>query len=156
MKYFAAFIVLFAVVSFAGSENVVEVAKKEKLRRETLAREGKKSRTFTNEDIANLKSSLAMESTPASDAGEADTIVSRQQARPADQAQNREREEKIKRYKVEIEKVRKEIEEDRQSAGAGGIYHSRNIGTQYQTLRESEELLKGLEEDLAELEKKED
>ena len=55
------FMVLFAATLW--SESVTEAAKKEKARREDIAKQGKKAKVLTNKDVSTLKSSLGIEST---------------------------------------------------------------------------------------------
>lgn len=155
MKYLTSLVIFLAGVSFVFTETIVEVAQKEKLRREALAKEGKKSRVFTNDDIANLKSTLAMESTSSTELDEPAPSTAESQQNSTERAEKGENEERIKQLKGEIEKLKQEIGQDREAAASGGTYHTRNIGSQYRSLRESQSLLKELEEELAELEKKE-
>src|ERR1041385_2803352 len=57
------FVAMLAFVFAAAAEDLGELAKKEKARREALAKEGKKAKTLTNADVGNIKSQLAIEST---------------------------------------------------------------------------------------------
>src|SRR5687768_8444247 len=61
--------VLLTVAYNASASEVAEAAKKEKARREAIRKEGKPSKTFTNQDVSDLKSTLAFESsTPENEA----------------------------------------------------------------------------------------
>ena len=149
MKYLFYFVVAFVLVSVGSASDLAEVSKKEKSRREALAKQGVKSKVLTNADVSNLKSTLAMESTGSQEIV-AETPVPSDDL-PPDEVGKQEEEEKAEKYREEIEKTKQELAERRKQAEAGGPYRSRNIGSQYRSIREDEELLEGLEEDLEQL-----
>jgi len=151
MKPLIAFIIVtIFIFSATHAENLAAIAKKEKARRQALAAEGKKSRVLTNDDIPKLKATLGIDVNRTS--GPAPKEPAQENTSSNDE-QKSELDEKIKVHNEEIEKMKNELEEARQNAGSGGIYHSTNLGSQYREIRENEELLKDLEEEKANLEK---
>ena len=154
MKYLITLFVLFCFISIVGATDLAELAKKEKARREALAKQGKKPKTLTNADVANLKSPLGIEVKKSGEvAGKTPAEQAQSEsASSSAEEKNKDIEEQIKKYREEIEKLKKETEEQRSGAAAGGGSHSVNIGTQYGTIRESEELVEDLEQDIADLE----
>ena len=143
------------VVLFAGavwSEDLGEVAKKEKARREALKKQGKKATVLTNEDVKNIKSSLGIESDAlpveesASNSGAAtEPAAAVQEAIDNSAAQLDE----LKKQKAELTK---EIQTTSESMQQGGV-HSSNIGQQYRDKRLKEEELKKVEEKIETLQK---
>jgi len=144
------FILLLGFVFAAAAEDLGEVAKKEKVRREELAKSGKKVTTFTNEDVENLKSTSSYEfsgETPesgetAEEAGTADQSAAEETATatpaaetPATSDVDRE----IQELKNQKEQAEQEEKAARETVGQGGLFHSHNAGNQYQTAREAEE-----------------
>jgi hypothetical protein len=151
MKRMTLLVLLFSF-SFAFavlSEDLGELAKKEKARRESIDKSGKKAKVFTNQDVENLKSELAIASTEGENTATEDTTYTPPQegaeyvpdpepqppkSDPAAEQQKRARE--LEQQKEELEQQAKEA---RDTVGAGGLYHSRNTGDQYKKAREAEE-----------------
>lgn len=174
--------ILIGFVVAGYSEDLAEVAKKEKARREALKKEGKKpEKVYTNKDIPNLKSSLGIESSgPEPDAeavepgetGESMTgsesegmtepaaaeepaAESQEQAaaEPATEAGMEESSEEhasIEELRAQKEELDKEIAEKQKTVGQA--VQSRNVGSQYQELREAEEKSEALDQKIRELE----
>jgi hypothetical protein len=144
------FIILFACALWA--EDLAEVAKKEKARREALKKEGKKATVLTNEDVKNIKSSLGIESNTApaeasdSEAATTEPAAAVQEAIDNSSAQLDE----LKKQKAELTK---EIQTTSETMQQGGV-HSSNIGQQYRDKRLKEEELKKVEEKIESLEQK--
>jgi hypothetical protein len=145
------------IVLFAGSvwsEDLGEVAKKEKARREALKKQGKKATVLTNEDVKNIKSSLGIESnTPGVE--EASSPSSGTASDPAAAVQeaidnSSEQLDELKKQKAELTN---EIQTTSESMQQGGVQSS-NIGQQYREKRLKEEELKKVEEKIEALEEK--
>ena len=146
------FLILIAVL-FAGAvyaEDLGELAKKEKARREALAKEGKKGKVLTNEDVKDIKSSLGIEShTPV-----VDEPVEKSKDEPAVAVQeavdqSNSQLEELKQQKAELTREVQEASDAIQQSGA----RSMNTGEQYREKRLKEEELKKVEEQIEELEK---
>ena len=146
------FLVLIAAL-FAGAvyaEDLGEVAKKEKARREALAKEGKKGKVLTNKDIKDIKSSLGIESnTPVVE--EPAEKSKEEPAAAVEQAvdQSNSQLEELKEQKAELTREVQEASDAIQQRGA----RSTNTGEQYREKRLKEEELKKVEEQIEELEK---
>ena len=149
MKLITFGIAILFLASLAAASDLAEAAKKEKKRREALAQQNVKSRVLTNEDVSNLKSNLAMESTGGDEDSKEITAAD---PSTAEDAKKQELDQKAETHRAEIEKLKQEIEEKRKAAAEGTPYRSRNYGDQARTIREQEELLKGLEEELKQIE----
>jgi hypothetical protein len=128
------------------------MAKKEKERREALRKEGKIAKVFTNQDIANLKSTLAFEVTrgPEPEGEEADTEGSDSTLPPVtaqvdEQAQADEEEERLRAEREALEQQARDAQE---TINRGGGYHTRNIGSQYKAKREAESRIREIDDEL--------
>jgi hypothetical protein len=160
MKRITLLVLLFSFsIAFAVmSEDLGELAKKEKARREAIDKSGKKAKVFTNEDIGNLKGQLAMESTEDESASTEETDTSYtppqegaeyvpapepepQPTNPAEEKQKQLRE--LEQQKEDLEKQAKEAKD---TVGAGGLWHSRNTGDQYRKAREAEQKAERLDQ----------
>jgi hypothetical protein len=147
----------------AGSE-VAEVAKKEKARRQAVETQRNPARVFTNQDIINLKSSLAFEASqteavaPAESTG-ATTIATTPAPEPEatnlppvprqePSAEQREREEQAQRLKEEREALEQQARDAQQTINQGGGYHTRNIGNQFKAKREAESRIREIDQEL--------
>ena len=153
MKKFFLFSFLILFASAIWSEDLSEVAKREKARREALKKQGKKATVLTNEDVKNIKSSLGIEtdSPPVEDAASVPSTSPSEPAAAVQEAINISRGEleALKRQKAELTN---EIQTSSDSIQQGGV-HSSNIGQQYKEKRLKEEELKKIEEKIEELEK---
>jgi hypothetical protein len=165
-------VLLFAVgIAFTVlSEDLGELAKKEKARREAIDKAGKKAKVFTNEDIGRLKSQTAIESTPAEGTAAApsqdtsDTsyytppVEGQEYVSPEEPVQQADPAAERKKQLQELEDKREELEqqakEARDNVGAGGLWHSRNTGDQYRTAREAEANATKVEKQIDDLESK--
>lgn len=136
------FVLLLGFVFVAAAGDLGEAAKKEKARREELAKSGKKVTTFTNADVENLKSTATYEfssETPesgetASEGGTADQTTPEEAAAPS----GSDIDQQIQDLKSQKEQAEQEEKAARETIGQGGLFHSHNAGNQYQTARESE------------------
>jgi len=145
--------VLFILV-FTGTlwcESVTEVAKKEKARREALAKQGKKATVLTNKDVANIKSSLGIESTsPVTEqSGDGSTADVTEAIQQATQDSNADLEE----LKQRREELTGKVQELSDSMGQGAGQAS-NIGERYQQKRLTEEELQKVDEQIQAIEQK--
>ena len=154
----------FSFVFAVMSEDLGELAKKEKERREALDKTGKKAKVFTNEDIDNLKSDIAVQATPPE--GEAENTPAEDstytppqegaeyvpdpepQKEPGDPVADRQRE--IRELEEQREELERTIDEARDTVGSGGLYHTRNTGDQYKTAREAESKLEKIDRQIEE------
>ena len=154
------------ITSIPGyASDVAEAAKKEKARREAIRKEGKPSKTFTNQDVADLKSTLAFESsTPAEETAEQTpsteitTIpaVDPNLGEPVAQEQPQENNEEAERLREEREALEQQARDAQETINQGGGYHTRNIGSQYKAKREAEARIRQIDDELANQEKKEE
>lgn len=148
--FWVSLIVLFSASLW--SEDLAEVAKKEKARREALKKQGKKATVFTNQDVKNLKSSLGIEtsdgvSDASGETGSGPTEPSAALERAISDSSGKLNE--LKKQKAEL--IR-EIQDTSDSIQQSGV-HARNTGEQYRQKRLKEEELKKVEEQIEELEK---
>lgn len=161
---FFAFITMLAVAWLAQATEVADVAKKERERREAIQKQGKPAKVFTNQDIANIKSTLGFEVTaepeqpqvktlPGIDTSLGDEPATAKKEPPPEQQQVNEEEEKLKEERATLEQQAKDAQ---QTINQGGGYHTRNIGTQYKLKREAESRIREIDQKLEEEEKKED
>ncbi len=167
MKRIGMLLLLF-VFGFAfavsGQQNLGELAKKEKARREALEKSGKKVKVLTNDDVANLKSQLAIESgsseAEGSTAEEGSTYTPPQEGQdyvpepepePAPVDQTAERQKQISDLENQRDQAQKESDDARGTVGAGGLYHTRNTGDQYRKAREAEKKIEELNKKLEDL-----
>ena len=146
--FFVLVAVLFASAVYA--EDLGELAKKEKARREALAKEGKKGKVLTNKDIKDIKSSLGIEShTPVAEEPTEKTTDEPATAVQEAVDQSNAQLEDLKRQKAELTREVQEASDAIQQSGA----RSTNTGEQYREKRLKEEELKKVEEQIEELEK---
>ncbi len=154
----------FSFVFAVMSEDLGELAKKEKQRREALDKSGKKAKVFTNEDVDNLKSDIAVQSTPPE--GEtADTATEDSSYTPPVEGAeyvpdpepqkeasdpNVDRQREIRELEEQREELERTIQEAQETVGSGGLYHTRNTGDQYKTAREAEDKLDKIDRELEE------
>ena len=148
------FLILFTTALW--SEDLSEVAKREKARREALKKQGKKATVLTNEDVKNIKSSLGIE-TETPPVEEPTSAVSPAPSEPAGAVQKAIENsgaqlEELKRQKAELTN---EIQTSSDSMQQGGV-HSSNLGQQYKEKRLKEEELKKIEEKIEKLEKQQE
>ena len=141
-------LVLFSVTVWA--EDLGELAKKEKARREELKKQGKKAQVLTNEDVKSIKSSLGIESS-----GVTSDTSGQAQGEPSAAL-----EEAISDSSSQLDALKKqkgelirEIQDTSDSIQQSGV-HSRNLGEQYKQKRLAEEELKKVEEQIETLENK--
>jgi hypothetical protein len=162
MKRVTLLVLLFSFsIAFAVmSADLGELAKKEKARREAIDKSGKKAKVFTNEDIGNLKSQLAMEgataegeSTPVEETDSsytppqegADYVPAPEPVQqPTNPAEDRQKQ--IRELEEQKEELEKQAKEAKDTVGSGGLWHSRNTGDQYKKAREAEEKLEKLDQ----------
>jgi len=159
------FVAMLAFVFAAATEDLGELAKKEKARREALEREGKKAKTLTNADVGNIKSQLAIQSAsstqtepaanaadanqPQTEATEKPEQLSASDQRKAEIAQKqREIDQKIADLEKQKEATQQEIDNARSAVGNAGVYHSANVGNQYQTISAQEQKLQELDKQI--------
>jgi predicted RNase H-like nuclease (RuvC/YqgF family) len=146
--FFVLITVLFAVSVWA--EDLGELAKKEKARREALAKEGKKGKVLTNKDVKDIKSSLGIEShTPVVEEPEQKSKEEPAAAVQEAVDQSNAELEELKQQKAELTQQVQEASDAIQQSGA----RSTNTGEQYREKRLKEEELRKVEEKIEELEK---
>lgn len=157
------FILLLGFVFTAAAENLGEVAKKEKARREELAKSGKKVTTFTNADVDNLKSTATYEfSGESPDSGETTSQGETGEQPPAQEIVTSGTETsgtsdvdiEIEELNRQKEQAEQEEEAARETIGQGGLFHTHNAGNQYQTAREAEKKAEEADQKAAETEAK--
>jgi hypothetical protein len=169
-------ILVFALATWSiiAAENLGEVAKKEKARREAIEKKGKKAKVFTNADVDKLKAQIAIqkgggqapaegtaEQPPANPEPAAPAVETSPEVQPVTEpepvVQTDEKkpvEEQIKDLQEQKEQLEKEAQAARDAIGAGGIYHSRNVGVSAEKEDEAEKKLEEVNKKLEELEKK--
>ena len=164
------FVALFAFVLAAAADDLAEVAKKEKARREALEKQGKKAKTLTNADVANIKSQLAIQSTsntqtePAAEATGSNQSQTQQteQLSVSDQRKleiaqkQQEIEQQITDLEKQKEATQQQIDDARNAVNSAGIYHSANPGNQYQTINAQEQKLQELDKQIDALKKQQE
>ena len=146
------FVLFLGFVFVAAAGDLGEAAKKEKARREELAKSGKKVTTFTNADVENLKATPSYEyssEAPESEgtAGETaeqpaeETAPTAEEAAPTaeEAAPASDIDNQIEDLKNQKEEAEQEEQAARETVGQGGLFHSHNAGNQYQTAREAED-----------------
>ncbi|MCI0413469.1 hypothetical protein L0222_11820 [bacterium] len=164
MKKLAAFalITLFAAVMIAEATEVADVAKKERARREAIQKQGKTAKVFTNQDIANLKSTLAFEARtepegvkettlPGIDTSAGDDVAQPKKKEPPQQQANEE----IEKLREEREALEQQAKDAQQTINQGGGFFTRNLGNQYKQKREAESRIREIDQKLKEEEEKE-
>ncbi len=143
------FVLLLGFVFAAAAGDLGEAAKKEKARREELAKSGKKVTTFTNADVENLKATATYEFSSespesgetAGEGGTADQGGAKETAAEAPAAETpatSDIDRQIEDLKNQREQAEQEEKAARETVGQGGLFHSHNAGNQYQTAREAE------------------
>lgn len=154
------FVFGFAFIASAQKQNLGELAKKEKARREALEKSGKKTKVLTNEDVGKIKSQLGMvsgtsegeeaqpapspEDTSNTPPTEGEEYVPDQQPEQPPSDQNAELEKKHQELQNQIDENQKAADDARANVGAGGLYHSRNTGDQYRKAGEAEKKIEEL------------
>jgi|GEM_PF-1942054 len=143
---FVSFVLLFTASLW--SESVTEVAKKEKARREALAKQGKKATVLTNKDVPNIKSSLGIESTSTGQSGEGSTddiTAAIQQATDNSSAE-------LEELKQQREDLNGKLQEVSDSIDQGT--YATNIGDRYKEKRLTEEELANVDAQIKAIEAK--
>lgn len=148
----------------SGQQSLGELAKKEKARREAIEKSGKKVKVLTNEDVANLKAQLAIESGSSEEEGqtaeegttytppqEGEEYVPAPEPEPAPVDPSAERQKQIKELEEQKEQAQKQSEEARGTVGAGGLYHTRNTGDQYKKAGEAEKKIEEINKQIEDL-----
>jgi hypothetical protein len=151
-----AFVVgLLSLTSAAICSELAEAAKKERARRETVQKQRKPARVFTNQDVANLKSTLAFEAsqTEAVEPAEQQQITTLPATDPAlgqpePTPEETARTEEEERLREERETLEQQARDAQQTINQGGGYHTRNIGNQFKTKREAESRIREIDEEL--------
>ncbi len=148
------FLVLLAFAATTVASEVAEVAKKERARRQAFEKEGKMSKTFTNQDIANLKSTLAFEVSQPEPEEPREITTLPAADRPAETTEqaprDEEREQELQQLKEEREALEQQARDAQQTINQGGGYHTRNLGNQYKTKREAESRIREIDEKMTE------
>ena len=151
---------LLAFAATVSASEVAEAAKKERARRASIQKERKSGKVFTNQDVADLKSTLAFESKPAAESEEtaqpADETTPPPPVEQAEDQRNREREEEIEKLKQEREQLEQQAKQAQDTIDQGGGYHTRNMGNQYKTKREAESRIREIDQKLQETEQKDE
>jgi len=155
------FVFVLGFVFALAAEDLGGVAKREKARREELAKSGKKVTTLTNDDIENLKSTSTYEFTGEStDADGTSSGEEQTDQTSADESTEGDSEapssadidKQIEDLKQEKEQAEEEANAARETVGQGGLFHSHNAGNQYQTEREAKKKSEELDQEIKETE----
>lgn len=171
-------ICMFALMVVSSAENLGDLSKKEKARRDAIAKKGKKPKVFTNADIENLKAQLALQESSGTPEENTTTEPSETtEPQPTEVPEQMEeipapepvveepqqndsskpsKEEQIKALKEQKEQLEQEAENARKTIGAGGYYHSRDVGGQSEKISEAEEKLEDVNKKIEELESQPD
>lgn len=144
----------------AEKPDLGELAKKEKARRETLEKSGKKVKVLTNEDVDKIKSQLGMVS-GSEEQGQAapddssytppvegEDYVPDQQPEQTPPDQNAEAQKQRTEIQNQIDEHQKAADDARANVGAGGLWHSHATGNQYKTAGEAEKKVDELDKKL--------
>ena len=146
----------YTIVS-AQEQDLGTLAKKEKERREALAKQGKITKSFTNADIPNLKATLAIESTsPPPEPTETETAAKPAAEAPATEAARAEEEDneaKIEDLKAEKEELEQQAKEARENVGRGGVFFTPNVGSQFEEARKADEQAEEKDKEIKKLQK---
>jgi len=142
-------LILFGSLQFVHASALAEAAKKERARRAALHVDSKKVKVFTNADIENLKSTLAYSYTSGSSDVE-ETTATEPAAEPQKRQENSEEREALKQ---EREDLQQKAQEAQATINQGGGYFTRNIGNQYQAIREANQRIHEIDEQLKKSEK---
>jgi len=144
------FVFGFAFVASAQKQDLGELAKKEKARREALEKSGKTVKVLTNEDVDKIKSQLGMVSGSEEDQGQQATddssntppaegeYVPDQQPEQTTPDPNAEAQRQRTELQNQIDEHQKAADDARATVGAGGLWHSHNTGDQYKKAYDSE------------------
>lgn len=161
--FFLAFVLVIGFCWIAAGEDLGELAKKEKARREELARKGVKSKVLTNEDVANLKSQLAIQSSttePSADTtADATTDSATPEAaepaaaEPEEATEETATDQQLKDIQTQKEEQEAKAKEAKGAIDRGGLFHTRDIGQQYKVQREANEKIRELDKKAEELKK---
>jgi hypothetical protein len=153
-------LIIFSLAITVQASEVAEAAKKEKARRQALQQSKQPAKVFTNQDIANLKSTLAFESTqPAKEQEQSDETktlpaANNTEIAPTEEQQPaNEQNEETERLKEEREDLERQAQDAQNVINQGGGYHTRNIGNQFKSKREAESRIREIDQELAEKEK---
>ena len=150
-KLISIFSLIFLGFAFVtAAEDLGALSKKEKERREAVAKEGKQAKTYTNADIQNLKATLAIEITTTGQTTESTPTNKATAAEPETTTDNDAEIEKLKQEKEQLEQQAKE---SRENVGRGGVFFTPNIGSQYQQAREAEDKAAKIDEKINKLQK---
>jgi hypothetical protein len=143
--------ILLLSAAIVWSEDLGELAKKEKARREALKKQGKKATVLTNQDVPNIKSSLGIESSTLSEESSPDSGETSETAAAVENAidDSSKQLEELRRQKAELTQEIQTTSESIQQTGP----HATNIGEQYKQKRLKEEELKKVESQIQDLEK---
>lgn len=150
--------------------NLGEIAKKEKERREALAKEGKKARVYTKEDIERVKSKLGIEpgsteTTGDSDAAAqgdyspADPDVSINAAQDAAEQQKEELQAQLDQLMTQRDELQKKMDDQKNKMNAGGPYsvnptvNMNAINESSGQLQDLNNQIKNLQQQLSDLDK---
>lgn len=145
----------FLVITLAYPQSLVEAAKKEKERREKLKKEGKQSRIITNEDIENVKEkTLGIELPEGQERPKTESLASEEQSSREDEL-NMQIKKQREQIQAEIDKLKKQRDEEQDRINRGAVFFGANPGEAYQKIRELDEKIKELEKQLASLGKEE-
>ncbi|HJZ12302.1 MAG TPA: hypothetical protein VJ521_09135 [Acidobacteriota bacterium] len=166
--FFLAFVFVLGFCWICAGEDLGELAKKEKARREELARKGVKSRTYTNEDLADLKAQLAIQPSSTETSAETTTAPAEPATTEAGEPAAKETttseestEETATDQQLKDIQTQKEEQEAKAKAAKGaidrgGLFHTRDIGEQYRVQREADEKIRGLDKKTDELKKQQE
>lgn len=151
------FVFVFGFMMTAHAEDLGALAKKEKARREAIEKQGKKAKTLTNADVANIKSKLAYENGASDDA--APTAPSDETAADATDQQSpasaelAAQDQKLRDLQSEREHLQQQIDQAKQAVAQGGVFHSANVGSQYQAAGEAQQKMQEVDKQIDEVKK---
>ena len=152
------FLVLFGFAFSLQASEVADAAKKEKARRNAIEKQRNPAKTFTNADVANIKSQLSYEvkteeaSTSDIDSRlesltEATNTAARELGQKVEREQESAQAQELKEEREELEQTAKDAQE---TINEGGGYFTRNIGNQFKDKREAEEKIREIDKKLSE------
>jgi len=148
------FIFTIGFVFVAAADDLAELAKKEKARREEIEKKKKDTKVYTNDDIKNVKSKLAIESdAPADQAAtdDANTAAAADASAPS----NSEMDLQIKQLQEQRAEQEKIAGDARAAINAGGIYHTYNVDQQFTAERQANQKIAEIDKQIADLQAKE-
>lgn len=180
-KFFLFVFLILGVTAVWAAEDLGELAKKEKARREALGKEGKKPKVFTNDDIDKLKAQIAIQSGTAatddesaaaeeqqsetesesseSEASESSEAASETEYSSESSSETRSQQEQqvsnqeLQDLKDQREQAQRELDEAKKTIGDGGLLHTRNVGDQFDRIREAQRKLEEINNRIREIEK---